>query len=152
MKKAIIFLTVAFLSVGALSAQNWKPRNAPDQKAPEAVKIDGTLQLYKGQFAVASGNNIYYVPIIARYIGFIDSLKEGANVTFEGYVSGNMLMPLKMTISGKTYELADSNAFGNRQRSDRNNRNDRNFGRVGPGFGPGGPGTSFYGPGFGRNR
>jgi hypothetical protein len=150
MKKVIFILLIAFLAVGALSAQGWGFRNAP-----ESVKIDGTLQLHNGQFAVASGNNIYYVPMIGRYVGFIDSLKEGANVSFEGYVDGNFLRPLKMTISGKTYELAGG-GFGNRNRGDFNNRNDRNFDRFGrgfgPGFGPGGPGTCHYGPGFGGNR
>jgi len=145
MKKVVIILFIAFLTVGTLSAQGWGPRNAP-----ESVKIDGTLQLHNGQFAVASGNNIYYVPRIARYVGFIDNLKEGSNVSFEGYVSGNFLRPLKMTISGKTYDLA-GDPSGNRNRGDFNNRNDRNFDRFGPG-GPGGPGSCCYGSGFGGNR
>jgi len=146
MKKVVVILTVAFLTVGigTISAQNWRPRSAP-----ESVKIDGTMQLHNGQFAVASGNNIYYVPAIARFVGFIDSLKEGANVSFEGYVSGNFLLPLKMTISGKTYDLAPANGFGNRNRGDLRNRNNRNFDRFGPGAGPG-PGSCCYGPGFGR--
>jgi hypothetical protein len=146
MKKVVVILTIAFLAVGTLSAQGWGPRNAP-----ESVKIEGTLQLHNGQFAVASGNNIYYVPRIARYVGFIDSLKEGANVSFEGYVSGNFLLPVKMTISGKTYDLAPGAALGSRNRGDSNNRNDRNFDRFGPGFGLG-PGSCCYGPGFNNNR
>jgi len=145
MKKVVFILVIAFLMVGTLSAQGWGPRNVP-----ESVKIDGTLQLYNGQFAVASGNNIYYVPRIARFVGFIDNLKEGSNVSFEGYLSGNFLQPFKMTISGKTYDLAPSGAFGDGNRG-MNNRNDRNFDRFGPGFGPG-PGSCCYGPGFGGNR
>jgi len=149
MKKVVVIFTVVLLAVGicTISAQGWGPRNAP-----ESVKIDGTLQLHNGQFAVASGNNIFYVPRIAMYVGFIDNLKEGSNVSFEGYVSGNFLRPLKMTLSGKTYDLAPVGAVGNRNRGDSNNRNDRNFDRFGPGFGPGGPGTCCYGPGFGGNR
>jgi len=146
MKKVVIIFTVAFLAVGigSISAQDWGPGpRSGSRNAPESVKIEGTLQLHNGQFAVASENNIYYVPMIARYIGFIDSLKEGAAVSFEGYVSGNFFRPLKMTISGKTYDLAPIGA-GNRNRGNSNNRNDRNFDR----FGPGGPGTCFYGPGF----
>ena len=147
MKKVVIILLIAFLAVGALSAQGW----GPPGNIPESVKIEGTLQLQNGQFAVASGNNIYYVPMIARYIGFIDNLKEGANVSFEGYVSGNFLRPLKMTVSGKTYDLAGGPGFGGMRNRDFNNRNDRNFDRFGPGFGPGGPGSCCYGPGFGGN-
>ena len=150
MRKTVFILAIAFLTIGAVSAQVWGPRTAPDRRVPEPVKIEGTLQLQNGQFAVASGNNIYYVPMIARYVGFIENLKEGSNVSFEGYVSGNLLMPLKMTISGKTYDLAPSGA-GIRQRGDLDRLNDRNFDRFGPGFGPGGPGSCCYGPGFGNN-
>ncbi len=101
MKKIVIIFSIAFLAIGALSAQGWGPRSAP-----ESVKIEGTLQLHNGQFAVASGNNIYYVPRIGRYVGFIDALKEGSNVSFEGYVAGNFMRPVKMTIGGKSYDLA----------------------------------------------
>ncbi|MDR2575626.1 MAG: hypothetical protein LBC52_04195 [Treponema sp.] len=146
MKKVVFILLIAFLAIGALSAQGWGFRNAP-----ESAKIDGTLQLHNGQFAVASGDNIYYVPMISRYVGFIENLKEGSNVSFEGYVFGNFLRPLKMTVSGKTYDLAGGGAFGNRNRGDFDNRRDRNFDRFGQGFGPGGPGTCCYGPGFGGN-
>jgi len=151
MKKVVIIFTVAFLAVGigSISAQGWGagPRSG-SRNAPESVKIEGTLQLQNGQFAVASGNNIYYVPMIGRYVGFIESLKEGAAVSFEGYVSGNFLWPIKMTINEKTYDLAPNSGFGGMRNRDFNNRNDRNFDRFGPGFGPGGPGTGFYGPGF----
>ena len=150
MRKTVFILAIAFLTIGAVSAQVWGPRTVPDRRVPESVKIDGTLQLHNGQFAVASGNNIYYVPMIARYVGFIDNLKEGANVSFEGYVSGNVLMPLKMTINGKTYDLVLGGTAGIRQRNDQDRRNNRNFDRFGPGFGPGGPGTCYYGPGFGN--
>jgi len=145
MKKIVFILLIAFLVIGSLSAQGWGPRNVP-----ESVKVEGTLQLHNGQFAVASGNNIYYIPGIARYVGFIDNLKEGSNVSFEGYVFGNFLRPTKMTISGKSYDLVPGGAISNRTRGDSNNRNDRNFDRFSP-FGPGGPGTCCYGPGFGNN-
>ena len=141
--KKLFILAISFLAfgIGTVSAQGWGPRNAPDQ-----VKIEGTLQLDKGQFAVASGNNIYYVPKIGRYVGFIDNLKEGSNVSFEGYVSGNFLRPLKMTIDGKSYDLTAGDARG-RRNGDFDNRNDRGFNRSGPGFGP-----YCCGPDFRGNR
>jgi len=145
MKKIVIILAVAFLAVGTLSAQV----RGGGVGSPESVKIEGTLQLHNGQFAVASGNNIYYVPRIGRYVGFIDSLKEGANVSFEGYVFGNFLQPVKMTISGKTYDLvADRAAGGPGRNNDFNNRGGPN----GFGPGPGGFGPGCCGPGFGGNR
>jgi hypothetical protein len=84
------------------------------------------LQLHNGQFAVTSGNNIYYVPMIGRYAGFIDGLKEGSIVSFEGYVKGNFLRPVKMTIGEKSYDLAAGGAFAEGRNKDFNNRNDRN--------------------------
>jgi len=143
MKKIVIIFSIAFLAIGTLSAQNLGRRNIP-----ESVKIEGTLQLHNGQFAVASENNIYYVPRIGRYVGFIDGLKEGSNVSFEGYVAGNFLLPVKMTISGKSYDLAG--AFGGGRKNDSNNRNDRGFNGFGPGPGCCGPG--FGGNGWNRPR
>jgi hypothetical protein len=122
MKKIVIIFTIAFLVIGTISAQG-----SGRQIIPEPVKIEGTLQLQNGQFAVASGNNTYYVPMIGRYVGFIDALKEGSNVSFEGYVRGNFLMPVKMTIGGKSYDLAAGRAFGDRRNNDFNNRNDRGW-------------------------
>ena len=150
MKKAVIILTIAFLAICTISAQDRGARGGRNTRgAPEQVKIDGTLQLQNGQFAVASGNNMYYVPAIERYIGFIDGLKEGSAASFEGYVSGNFLRPSKMTVNGKTYDLAGGGSGG---------RNDFDNGKgFGPrGFGPGycgGPGSGYCGgPGFGGNN
>ena len=131
MKKIVIIFSIAFLAIAALSAQG-----SGRQRIPEPVKIEGTLQLFNGQFAVASGNKIYYVPRIGRYVGFIESLKEGANVSFEGYVAGNFLQPLKMTISGKSYDLGPGGAPGGGRMGDFNNRNDRGFNGFGPRCGP----------------
>jgi hypothetical protein len=130
MKKIVIIFAFAFLAAGALCAQGW------GRNIPEPVKIEGTLQLHRGQFAVASGNNIYYVPSIGRYVGFIDSLKEGSNVSFDGYVFGNLLRPVKMTISGKSYDLAGGPGFG-----DLDNRRGNGFG----------PASGCCGQGFGWN-
>jgi hypothetical protein len=146
MKKVVIIFTIAFLVIGTISAQSSGRQRIPDrQNIPEPVKIEGTLQLHNGQFAVASGNNTYYVPMIGRYVGFIDALKEGSNVSFEGYVRGNFLMPVKMTISGKSYDLAPvGGASGEGRNKDLNNRNDRNRKERGlndRGFNAFGPGS-----------
>jgi len=143
MKKIVIIFTIAFLAIGALSAQVSRGR-----AAPESVKIEGTLQLHNGQFAVASGNNIYYVPMIGRYVGFIDGLKEGSVASFEGYVYGNFLRPVKMTISGKSYDLAanrtaDGGAGSFGRMGDFGNRDRRGFNGFGPGC---------CGPGSGANN
>jgi len=135
MKKIVVIISIAFLAVATLSAQNLGRRNFP-----ESVKVEGTLQLHNGQFAVESGSNIYYVPRVGRYVGFIDGLKEGANVSFEGYVKGNFLRPLKMTIGEKSYDLVPA---GTERKKDFNNRNDKGWNkrdrndRGFNGFGPG---------------
>jgi hypothetical protein len=66
------------------------------------------VQLLNGSIAVNNGSTIYYVPALQRYIGFIDSLKEGAQVTIEGYSWGGpnpYLEPNKLSIGGKDYDL-----------------------------------------------
>ncbi|MDR2923043.1 MAG: hypothetical protein LBU85_06860 [Treponema sp.] len=148
MKKTFILLAVAFLAVGALPAQGWGGRGSP-----EPVKIEGTLQLHNGQFAVASGNNIYYVPRIGRYVGFIDSLKEGSNVSFEGYVFGNFLRPVTMTISGKSYDLAGgANSGANSGASSGTDGGARKKGEFNNrGFNRFGPAPGCCGSGYGGN-
>jgi len=144
MKKNVIILAIALLVIGTVSAQAWRGRGPV-----ESAKIEGTLQLHNGQFAVASGNNIYYVPMIGRYVGFIDNLKEGSNVSFEGYVYGDFLRPLKMTINGKTYDLAAGRGAGGATGGNGPGRKDDFNNRRGPnGFGPG---SGCCGPGFNGN-
>jgi len=156
MKKLVVIISIAFLAIGTLSAQS----RGGARNAPEPVKIEGTLQLDKGQFAVASGSNTYYVPRIGRYVGFIEGLKEGANVSFEGYVAGNFLRPLKMTVGEKSYDLVPAgtdrkNDFNNRNNRDRglNDRDRKDRGRNDKGFNKFGPGNCCgpYG-GNGRGR
>jgi len=149
MKKIVIIFSIAFLAIGTISAQS----RGGAWIAPESIKIEGTLQLHNGQFAVASGTNIYYVPGIGRYVGFIEALKEGSNVSFEGYVAGNFLWPVKMTIGGKSYDLAGDRAERNRDFFNRNNRDRKNWGlndRGFNGFGPGGCCVPYGGSGRGR--
>ena len=101
--KRIVFLTViAFLAIGTISAQGWGYRWTP----PQTVTVEGTLQLQNGQIVLSSGTNVYFVPTLARYIGFIDGLREGARVSVEGYASGNFLEINKLTISGKAYDFS----------------------------------------------
>jgi hypothetical protein len=102
MKKLGFVLVITFLAIGAVFAQNW--RN------PQPVTVEGTLQLQRGQIAVASGNTVYLVPELGRYVGFIDGLKEGARVSVVGYVSGNYIQPAQLTINGKSYDLGDTTA------------------------------------------
>jgi hypothetical protein len=105
MKKLGFVLAIAFFAIGTASAQGWGNWG----NVPQLVTVEGTLQLQNGQIVVSSGNTVYYCPVIGRYVGFIDGLKEGSRVTIEGYAVGNVLQPAKLTASGKSYDfLANS--------------------------------------------
>jgi hypothetical protein len=75
--------------------------------------IKGTLGLSQGSIAVKSGNITYYCRGLGRYVGFIDGLKDGAQVSIEGYAAAptiegqtdRMFYPVKLTIGGKDYEV-----------------------------------------------
>ena len=155
MKRLSLFVLIAALIAGTVFAQDKDARpdrnNRQDrierydpnnrQNEVKSVTIEGTLQLEKGSIAVKSGDSVYYVPMLMRYIGFIDGLKEGARVSVEGFEARNFIRPSKVTIAGKAYDFAAGgrgpgfmNSLGPDQR-----RGD---------FGPGGCGMQ----GFGRRN
>jgi hypothetical protein len=128
MKKLMFLTAIACLAAGTVFAQSW---GAVSQR----ITVNGTLQLQNGQIALVSGNTIYFVPTLGRYIGFIDGIKEGANVSIEGYASGNYLEPSKATINGKSYDFSP-------------NYQQAQWGGGGYGYcgyGPGGYGCGGYG-------
>jgi len=127
MKKFIIFLVIAVLIAGTISAQPIRDQRNPTPKdnleqlkdnpqsksgrAREArsVSVEGVLKLEKGFVAVESGDTVYYVPMLNRYIGFITGLREGAKVSVEGYEYKSMIRPVKVTIEGKSYDFMSWN-------------------------------------------
>ncbi|MDR0442341.1 MAG: hypothetical protein LBH44_02925 [Treponema sp.] len=103
MKKLLFILAIIFLAAGTASAQGWG----------NSVTVTGALQLQNGQVTIINGNIAYYCPMIERYAGFIDGLKEGNTVTIEGFAYGNLLQPVKITAGGKSYDfLANNNSGG----------------------------------------
>jgi len=123
MKRFLAFLVIAFLITGMVSAQPIidqrnsapkekleQPRNSPPPRSNRArednsVTVEGVLKLEKGFVAVESAGNVYIVPMLNRYIGFIPDLREGAKVSVEGYEFKNMIRPTKVTIEGKPYDF-----------------------------------------------
>ena len=99
-------------------AQGGGPGNNPRFKdgrfpAAETVTISGSLVVAHGRPAVKSGDTTYFVRGINRLAGFVDGLKEGAQVTIEGLSvtsprdnSLKFLRPVKLTLNGKTYDMA----------------------------------------------
>jgi hypothetical protein len=131
MKKFCLLILAFVCLAGIVSGQSRNFRHAE----PRVEKFQGTLQLKNGIIALQSEGNVYYVPILNRYMGFIEGLKDGAAVSIDGYKIRNAIRPVNVIINDKTYDFANSrNRFGSGQSggmyfNDRfgpNNRN-RNF-------------------------
>jgi hypothetical protein len=131
MKKLMFLTAVVCLATGSIFAQGW---GGVSQK----ITVNGTLQLQNGQIALASGNTVYFVPTLGRYIGFIDGIKEGASVSIDGYASGNYLEPSRVTVNGKSYDFST------------NYQAQWGGGYGYCGYGPGGYGCGGYGNRRGR--
>ena len=133
MKRTVLFFTLVFCAAALVVAQGnnrwglgccpgwpqpyaWgqdSPRNQPPPSSPENATVSGNLTIAQGMIAVVSGDTTWLVRGLDRYVGFIDGLKEGAQVTLEGYAmpgprDSNIksLYVQKMTLNGKDYELA----------------------------------------------
>ena len=111
MKKLCLALLITCLAIGTASAQNW----GDGRGTPQTISVTGTLQLRNGEIAVVSGNNAYFVPALTQYIGFIEGLREGAQISMDGFVSGNYLEPTRVTVNGRTYDFAANTPPGRSQ-------------------------------------
>ena len=100
MKKLGLVMIIACLAVGMAFAQGWGWGTPP-----QTISVTGTLQLQNGVIAVVSGNNTYLAPMLTQYIGFIEGLREGAQISMEGIASGNYIRPTRVTINGKNYDF-----------------------------------------------
>jgi hypothetical protein len=126
--KRITFLFIAVLLTGSLYAQDRSDR----QREVTPVTIEGILKLERGIVAVESGDTVYFVPILTRYIGFIDELKEGEMISVEGFEFRNIIHPTEITIGGKSYDFPSlsrtsgfRNYFERRRDNERPERNNR---------------------------
>ena len=84
----------------------------------ETVTLSGTMVVANGMPALKSGEDTYLLGGIGGLVGFVDGLKEGAQVTVEGTViegetvtfsgrtSNKILQASKLTLNGKSYDLA----------------------------------------------
>ena len=111
MKRLTIFLFIAVLLIGSINAQQNRETR---QRENNPVTVEGTLKLDRGYAAVESGDTVYYVPILTRFMGFISELTEGATVSVEGYGFRNVIVPVNVTIAGKSYDFTSlrTPAFG----------------------------------------
>ena len=144
MKKLIVFLFISVLLAGAVYGQGIRDdqRRTERQRNNDFVTIDGTLKLERGFVAVESGDSVYYVPMLNRYIGFINDLREGARVSIEGREFRNVIQPTKLTIGGRSYDFPASGpnpSFGapgfDRRQENSPDRRQLDQGRNNPGRG-----------------
>jgi hypothetical protein len=126
MKKALVTIAIAFLVIGAASAQPWSGApgqngyNAPGygRSSPvpviklEKVSLEGKLELVSGRVAIKQDSKTYFVQMPTWLYSFIPGLVEGADVKVEGYARA--LPELKdsyvvkvdtLALGGKTYDL-----------------------------------------------
>jgi hypothetical protein len=97
MKKAFFVLVIAVLAIASVSAQNWG--------TPQTISVTGALQLQNGGIVLVSGNNVYFVPALQQYVGFVEGLREGAQCQVDGYASGNFIQATRFAVNGKSYDL-----------------------------------------------
>lgn len=139
MKKALIAVAIAFIALGAASAQPFNRQNQvpygmgqmngpgagrgysyAQQATPivvEKVTVEGKLELVSGRVAIKQDSKTYFVMIPGHLYGFIDGLKEGATVKIEGYAhaipsakDSFALRASTLTLNGKTYDLGQTAA------------------------------------------
>ena len=132
MKTKILFILLAVTLVATISAQpqpqppgqgsstnpqgdsraRGERQSRTDRLAAETVTVTGSMVVARGVPALKSGDVTYFVTGISRLIGFVDGLREGAQVTVEGRSMANprdetvkFLRVTKLTIGGKSYEI-----------------------------------------------
>jgi len=127
--KRIVMITLLALSVSALIFAQGTDRRGdgrrgdgrlPQQISMEKTTVTGNLTIVRGMIAVKNSDMSYIIPGLFRFVGFIETLKDGVQVTIEGNaVNRNteaktaVLMPLKLTISGKEYDVGTPFEQGN---------------------------------------
>ena len=157
MKRTVLLVTLIFCAAVLVSAQGnnccrqgsfrqgffpggprpqaWgygSPRNSTPSSSPEKASVSGNLTIAQGMIAVTSGDITWLARGLDRYVGFIDGLKEGAQVTLEGYARpgppNNKIKSLhvqKMTLNGKDYDLAQPRQNNDRGRMYQQNQRGR---------------------------
>lgn len=117
MKKTIAMVLAAALAIASVSAQGFGPgmgrQMAPTDQNAQITKIEGKLALVNGHPGIVIKDKTYYVAIPGHLYGFIDGLKEGAQVKLEGYENTLPIAPnysffrvTKLTLNGKDYDLS----------------------------------------------
>ncbi|MDR0403682.1 MAG: hypothetical protein LBH35_08860 [Treponema sp.] len=122
MKKHLFFLLIPFLAVSVWAqSPGTGGRENSRRSEREPVSVSGTLVPANGFIALKSGDTLYYTSGLERLVGFVDGLKENAQVRLEGYDLSRVrtsrtrdtaqsetihfLLVTGLEIGGRSYEL-----------------------------------------------
>jgi len=98
---------------GRMQHRETQPQNRNNTQRPaniaNTVTVEGTLMLQRGIVAVQSEDTVLYIPLLNRYIGFINDLREGTQVSITGVRFRNLIRPSNVTIEGRTYDFITEN-------------------------------------------
>jgi hypothetical protein len=118
--KRILIIALLMVSAAALVTAQGTDRRAPrsqggkvmPQVSNEKITVTGNLTIANGMIAIKNDGVAWVIPGLFRYVGFIDGLKDGAQVTIEGTAMSKqadaktrVLMPLKLKMGNKEYEM-----------------------------------------------
>jgi len=113
MKRTFLILAVFALAAAAVTAQPFFAQGAQAAGTAQITKLEGKLTLINGMIGIQSKDKTYYVHIPGRLYGFVDGLKEGAQVKLEGYEYPLPQAPnyvnflvTKLSLGGKDYDLS----------------------------------------------
>ena len=123
MKRIAILMLAGLLTGGFLTAQGVKngPGPGPDNNrpVPTTVTVEGKLVFLNGYICVVTPAKTYIVRMPAFVYGFVDGLKEGAQVKLEGRErplpvpqATSHLMVTKLIFNGKEYDLTKAEHEG----------------------------------------
>ena len=105
-----ILLVLGIVTI--LSAQDrWEGRRQGVRPETETLTVSGTLTVVHGMPAITSGDFTYVVGRLRGLVGFVDGLKEGAQVTIAGTAISRpedtlrYLWPSNLTLDGKSYDM-----------------------------------------------
>jgi hypothetical protein len=130
--KKILLLAVTALSVtGFIFAHDYGPHGPNGrpgqfferriQNDGEALTLNGTLDWVDGRIALKAGDKTYFISGIRELLGFVDGLKEGAELTLTGRAYNMAYIPEyglfrteKVTFNGKDYQLNSGGFAGAR--------------------------------------
>lgn len=125
MKRMVLCVLLGFSMMSLISAQARNRRDcwgSPQNSPPivlESVTVTGNLTIAQGRLAVKDNDITYQAPGLNRFIGFIDGLKDNAQVTLVGSAITSPFDPQtkvirlsKLTINGKDYDMGPAPGTG----------------------------------------